>query len=127
MLPSTARPRAPPSSALVSESDATEPARSGGAKPTTRSVASVPTGPAPSPQRIEAASTTGKPPEAAKQPTNASTPQPAVQKSMPPASTVVRDVERTSRADESELATMQSDDGSIHRPARSGGRPSTSW
>lgn len=61
MVPRIAIPAAPPSSELVSEIAAAAPARSGGAVPTTKSVASVKTGASPSEKMTDAVTSTARP------------------------------------------------------------------
>ena len=64
MVPRIARPRAPPSSELVSEMPEAAPARSGGALPTARSAANVNSGARPSERMTTPATTSPGPPVA---------------------------------------------------------------
>ena len=117
-------PRAPPSSAPVSDRAAADPARSGGADPMIRSVASVPTGATPMEKTTDPATTTPSPPAP---PTWVWRPNRAAARPRPPAIPRPGRARRASTGVSIDPATSPQAEGSVHRPAWSGDRPRTSW
>ena len=124
MLPNSAIPSAPPSSAPVSESPAAAPARSAGALPMMRSFVSVNSGAAPSEKTTEPVAIIAKP-EAVSNCVKTATPRAA--NSSPVHMTVAGGNRRAIGGVSWDPTTNASAQGSIHRPASSGARPSTSW
>src|SRR5919106_665516 len=108
MLPRTAMPSAPPSSAPVSEIPDAEPARSGGAVLTMRSVPSVTAGATPSARTTEAITRTAsdEPPS-----TVASRPRPTAASTRPPPITYAGRAQRTASGASIEPAMKPPDDG----------------
>src|SRR5215218_5508611 len=123
MLPKTAIPKAPPNSALVSEIPEAAPAFSGGALPTMMWVARVPTG-AMRREKVTDPATSIADPEPA--PICATTPRPTAESIRPAAITNAGRTRRATSSASMEPAISPPADGSVHKPASSGERPSTS-
>src|SRR6266568_1497657 len=123
MTPRMAMPSAPPNSAAVSESADAAPARSGGADPTTRSVVRVSTGARPSENTTDPVTRRASP---AVLPTRVNNPRPTAASVKLAAMTKAGRNRRASAGVSKDPATKPAEDGSIHRPAASGDRPSTS-
>ncbi len=123
MLPKIAMPRAPPSSAVVSEIADAAPARSGGVDPTTRSVVNVNTGASPKDEMTN-------PVDRKRNDVDASiwisSPNPTAATDRPPAMIDIGEIRRTILGVKVDPTTNARAHGSIHIPASSGDKPRTS-
>src|ERR671915_846174 len=117
MLPNTAIPSAPPSSAAVSEIPAAAPARSGGAEPMIRSFVNVKSGEVPSENSTDARAITQNP---ASPSIWVNIPNPTAAMASPPAINGAGRIRRTMIGVTFEPTTNASAQGSVHRPASSG-------
>src|SRR4029077_11299179 len=120
--PRTAMRSAPPNSAAVSVSADAAPARSGGAAPIARSVARVSTGASASDNTTDPVTRSPRPAG----PSSVNSPRPPAASPRPAAMTNAGRTRRASTGVSMDPRTDPAEEGSIHRPAASGDRPSTS-
>src|SRR5256885_17088352 len=122
MIPRMAMPSAPPNSALVSDSADAAPARSGGAAPTTRSVARVSTGASASEKTTDPVTRSARPAG----PSRVNSHRPAAPSAMQAAMTKAGRNRRASTRGSKDPRADAGEEGSIHNPPASGGKPHTS-